>query len=136
MRSDMVAALQRLNLGTYRVSTDLPWEHNGQPLYFANPRRLYVTAAETTQTQITDSFNTLGSAHRGWVTETVTMIVVFINDAKSPPANYQDVVQQIQNLRTADFTAGYTSRLCQVSEDFDSDLMRTQLEFSFNRLIS
>jgi len=137
MTSDIITYLQSLTLGSYRVSTELPWEHNGQPLYMSNLKRIYVSAAEYAQTTLYDTLQTLsGTQVRDCVSESVTISVYFVNDAKNLPDNYDSVVSEIMTVRTAPVTAGYTSRTVTVTTEFDSDRLITQVQLNMTRIIS
>jgi hypothetical protein len=131
MRSDFIAYINSLQLGTYRVSEELPWSNNGQALYLSNLKRIYIDADQIEQRALID---TLGSA--GAVDEITTVRVYFANDAKNLPSNYESLVGLIKLARTQDFTLGYIEKLCQVSTDYESDRMITEFDFSFRKLMT
>ena len=46
MRTEIIDYLGTLNLGTYKVASELPFDDNGQPLYIKNVKRIYVDTDE------------------------------------------------------------------------------------------
>lgn len=131
MRSDIVAYIKTLQLGTYRLTEELPWDNNGQPLYLSNLKTIYVDVDQIEQIPLID---TLGRA--GAVDEVTTVRVYFVNDAKTLPSNYESLVANIKLARTQDYTLGYIQKLCQVTTSFVADKMITEFDFSFRQLIT
>jgi hypothetical protein len=131
MRSDFIAYIKSLQLGSYRLTEELPWDNNGQPLYLSNLKTIYVDADQIEQIPLID---TLGSA--GCVDEVTTVRVYFVNDAKTLPSNYESLVANIKQARTQSFTLGYIQKICQVSTSFVSDRMITEFDFSFRQLLT
>ena len=131
MRQAIYNAIAALNLGTYAMSTELPWDNNGQPLYLANLKRIYVDVAAIRQEEAIDTLDGQGS-----VDEITTIRVYFVNDAKQLPSNYDALVQSIKEARTTPDITGVIQRLCQVDTRFESDRLVTEFEFSFRKYLT
>lgn len=135
MRSDLLAYLKTLSLGTYSISDELPWSQSGTPLYLINLRKIYVDADQVDQSVLYETLNTLsGTQVRSVTTETRTVRVYFVNDAKVLPSNYDAVVGALMTARVQDYTAGYTDRTVNVSTSFAEDRLITTLEFRFTKI--
>jgi len=134
MRSLILSAIQGLSsatLGTFQVATDLPYEQDGNPLYFKNFKRIYVDAAQYDQSP---DFDTLKGD--GWVNETITVRAYFVTDAKQLPSNYTSLVETIKELRLSSSITGVIQKLCSVSTEFQGDAMITEFEFSFKKYLN
>ena len=129
MRQEVLNYIQSLNLGTYIVSSELPWDENGIPLYQKNLKKIYVNVTEYTVEPLITALNGLN------ITRDIQSVrVYFANDAKILPPNYDEVVQQIQTAKNINTTAGFNSRECQVLTSFDADRLVTEIELRFIKL--
>lgn len=128
---DYISALPRATLGTYTVSSELPWDQNGQSLYLINLKTVYVDVDQTTQAPL---YNVLNFADP--LDETTTVRVYFVNDAKQLPSNYETLVAAIKDARNAEGTDGYVNKVCQVSTEYSSDRLVTTFEFSFKKTLT
>ena len=116
---DYLQGLGSATLGTFSVTTELPWDQNGNALYLSNLKRIYVDVDQITQDPNQNSLSLAG-----------------VIDAKQLPSNYESLVDTIIQARlTADIT-GVIERLCQVTTDFDADKLITTFEFSFKKTIT
>jgi hypothetical protein len=134
MRTEILSYLNTISnvtLGTYSVSSRLPWLDNGAPLYHHNRKHIYVDTDQSRQTPVSDALN-----QAGFVDETTTVTVYFVNDAKQLPDNYDAVVTAIKGARLITATQGYTERTVNVSSDYLADDLITTIEFSFRKLIT
>jgi len=134
MRAEIVTFLQAIDpgiLGTFKVAQGLPWYDNGAPLYHHNKKHIYVDSPDTSQSALFDAMNGAGTA-----IETTTVKVYFVCDAKQLPSNTEQLTQAIQGARLLFSTAGYTQRLCQVSNDYVNDAIQVTFEFSYKKLIT
>ena len=129
MRQAVLDYVQGLNLGTYIVSSELPWTDNGVPLYVKNLKKIYV---DVDAYEINPIIATLNGVN---ITEDInTVRIYFANDAKQIPPNYEDVVTQLRAVKDIDSTTGYNRRECDVRTSFDSDKLITELEIRFIKL--
>lgn len=134
MRTEILTYLQEIKfatLGTFKVATSLPWSDNNAPIYHHNKKNIYVDTPNTAQSPVFDALNGAGV-----VDEITTVKVYFVCDAKILPSNYDALVDAIKGVRLLFSDAGYIQRLCQVSNDYNSDAVQTTFEFSFRKLIT
>lgn len=131
MRSAILSYLKTLSLGTFVVADHLPWEDNGGPLYHHNKKHIYVDTPQSQQAAVFDAFNSAG-----FVNETTTVKVYFVNDAKKLPDNYEAVVDAIKEARTIPATTGYVQKLCSATSEYIADSLLTTIEFSFTKTIT
>jgi hypothetical protein len=131
MRTVVYNYIKALGLKSVVLSSELPYQTNGQDLYLKNKKTIYVDVAQSTQDAVTDTFSGTGT-----VNEVTTVSVYFVNDAKKILPDYDNIVTQIKNARTATGTEGYIQKLCQVTVSYDEDAMVTELGFSFRKLLT
>jgi hypothetical protein len=134
MRTEILNFISNIasgTLGTFTVSTKLPWYDNGAPLYHHNKKHIYVDTDNTVQNPLNDAFNGAGT-----VIETTTVKVYFVTDAKQLPTNYDSLVDAIKGARLVASTAGYTQRLVQVNNTYINDALTTEFDFSFKKLLT
>ena len=130
MRTDLIDYLQTLNLGTFIVSTELPFSESGTALYIKNLKKIYV---DVDQYEVEPVIRTLGSV---MITrDTIAVRVYFANDAKSIPPNYDEVVSQIRTAKDIlPTTGGFTGREVDVETSFEADKLVTEIELRFIKL--
>jgi hypothetical protein len=117
-------------LDTFTVSSKLPFEDNGAPLYHHNKKYIYVDIDNTSQQAVFDGLNGSGS-----VQETITVQVYFVTDAKQLPTNYSALVDAIKLARLVT-ASGVIQRLVQVTTSYIADSLVTEFEFSFKKLLT
>jgi hypothetical protein len=131
MRTQILDYIRALNLGTYTTSVELPWIDSGVALYRKNLKKVYVDVDQVEMEPVYTALNGLQ------IQAEVTIVrVYFASDAKTLPANYEDVVQQIKAARDAVTIEGTTRKTVTVATEFDSDVIITELEFRFTKLLS
>ena len=128
---DYIDGLSSAQKGTFSLSTELPYDSSGVPLYLKNFKRIYVNVAQIAQDTLLDSLD--GS---GTVDEITTVGVFFVTDAKTLPSNYDSLVELIKDARLTTDITGVIQRLCQVTTRFEQDALVTEFEFSFRKLIT
>ena len=131
MRQVIYDYIDGLGLRGYTLTSHLPWEDSGEPLYFHNKKYIYVDTAQTEQRPLFDTLDLGGS-----VEENTTVSVYFVNDAKILPADYDNTVEVIKGARLAPGTEGFIQKLCQVSSSYDKDNVVTKFVFSFKKLLT
>lgn len=129
MRAALLTGLQNLTLGTFQVSTELPWDAAGTPLYQKNPKVFYVSEPDVEESQLFPVMN--GDTI---VDRTTTMQVYVMTDAKQQPTNYDDLMDAVQNLRLLSTLTALRTRECDVVTTFEADTMITEFEFRFTEL--
>lgn len=130
MRTDVIDYIQTLNLGTFIVSSELPFSESGVPLYIKNLKKIYVDVDQITVEPIITTLSGINITR-----DTTAVTVRFANDAKSIPPNYDEVVS---NLRSAKdilaTTGGFTGREAVVSTEFQADRLITEIELRFIKI--
>ena len=131
MRQAIIDGISALTLGTFSVSSELPWDAAGQPLYFKNYKVFYVSEADSEESNL---FNTMDAAVFATKTSTVTVFVVC--DAKQQPTNYDTVVSGTRNVKNTTSITGVVSRECDITTTFEADSMLTEFVFRFTETTS
>lgn len=129
MRQEVLDYIQTLNLGTFIVSSELPWDENGTSLYLKNLKKIYVDVTEYAVEPIIRALNGLNITR-----DTLSVKIYFANDAKSTPPNYDEVVSGLQTAKNINTTTGYYSRECQVQTSYNLDKLVTEIELRFIKL--
>jgi hypothetical protein len=130
MRTAIYDHLNTVNLGSFRLTNELPWTSSGTPLYLKNPKTIYVDMGQESSDL---AFPTLDASIK-LTSNTSTVRVYFANDAKMIPADYATLLSNIKTARNIDTVPGVNQREVDVSTTFESDLMVTELEFRFTKL--
>jgi hypothetical protein len=123
MRQQLIDALRALDLGTFDVSSELPYSSSGTPLFLKTVKRFYV---DQPQREMSELFPTFGGVE---ITQDVWTITVSVScDAKQPPANYNQVIDLVRQVRLIEWSRGYRAR-CNVSTVFEGDILVTTFDF-------
>ena len=130
MRTEVLEYLQQQNLGTYIVSTELPWSESGVPLYTKNLKKIYVDVDQYITDPVITTLSGLNIS-----LETKAVRVYLANDAKSIPPNYDEVVSVIKGAKDINNTDGYNRREADVTTSFDADRLVTEIELRYIKLI-
>lgn len=130
MRQQILDYINSLSLGSYSVSNELPWSSSGTPLYLNNVKKIYVDRTQSTNDPL---FGTLDGLT--FNSETTSVKVYFASDAKLLPANYDTVVSTIKLGKDITTVTGFNRRECDVITSFENDLLVTEFEFRFTKLI-
>ena len=129
MRQDLLTYLKGLKLTSFKVSDELPFSSSGTPLFTKNSKVLYVDQPQ----QIAE--NVLTTLSGPLIDQSTTTIRVFLtSDAKQLPSTYDAMVQSVKAGRTA-LKAGYHRAECYVVTTYDNDLLQTEFEFRFTKLL-
>lgn len=129
MRAALLTGMQNLTLGSFQVSTELPWDAAGTALYEKNPKVFYVSEPDVEESQVFAVMN--GDT---FVDRTTTIQVYVQVDAKQQPTNYDDLMDAVQNLRLLSTLTAIRTRECDVVTTFEADAMITEFEFRFTEL--
>jgi hypothetical protein len=130
MRELILAWLTDNAVTGYTVTAELPWDSSGQPLYLNNMKRIYVDQPQTGQEPLIDVLN-----GQGVVNETTTVSIYLATDAKKLPANYDAVVSMIKSTRLDPAITGVTQRTTTVATEFVADVLVSQFDINFRKLI-
>lgn len=131
MRQAILDGISALSLGTFKVSSELPWDAAGQPLYEKNPKVIYVDEPDSEESTL---INTLCGNSPTLATKTTTINVFVTVDAKQKPSNYDSLVSAIQGVKNTTEITAVRSREVDVETSFAADTMLTQFTFRFTEL--
>ena len=130
MRQEVLDYIQSLDLGSYTVSNELPWEESGTTLYTKNLKKIYVDIDQFEVDPLIVTFSGLN------INNEVTVIrIFFANDAKNIPPTYSDVVAGLKSAKDIEVTQGFNRREALVSTTIEADRLVTEVELRFTKLI-
>lgn len=130
MRSAVLDYIKKLGLTGFNLSTELPYDENGVPLYLKNVRRIYV---ESPQTSTEPAISTLGGG--SIYNETTTFNIYFAADAKNSPANFDATIAKLKGTANIPELGWFQTRETDVETTYETDLSVTRLEVRLTRLI-
>lgn len=131
MRDEILEFCQTLNLGTVTVSSELPWTDNNVPLYLKNLKKVYVDVDNITIEPFITALNGLNISN-----EVTSVRLYFANDAKVLLPNYSEVVQNLREAKDITTIDGVNRRDCTVTTSIENDVLVTELEFRFTKLLT
>jgi|TARA_R110000868_G_scaffold130300_1_gene339933 hypothetical protein len=129
MRNEVLDYIKGLNLGSYTVSEEIPRVESGIPLYLRNPKKIYIDSANYDEQPLIQTFSGF-DLH----SYTTLLTVIFSNDAKQLPNNYDTLVGQLISAKDLVSSEGFNSREATVTTNIESDLLVTQIEYSYTKL--
>ena len=129
MRQAIYDHIDSLTLGSFNLSTELPWTSSGTALYLKNLKRIYVDVDQITEELSIAALNGLIIND-----ETTTVRVFFACDAKQLPSNYETIVSGIRTGKSTASITGVSRRECDVSTSFEEDIVVTEFEFRFIKI--
>jgi hypothetical protein len=129
MRTEILDYISTLNLGSFLVSQELPWEESGQALFLKNLKKIYVDATQYQNESLITALNGLNINN-----ETSIVRILFACDAKQTPANYDTLVTDLKSAKDITTIEGVRSRQCDVSTDIENDSLVTTLEIRFTKI--
>lgn len=133
MRQAIITGISALSLGTFKVSSELPWVASGELLYMKNPKTFYVDEPDSAQSNL---INTLCGGNVPNVANKTTTISVWVStDAKQKPSNYDSLVASIQGLKDLTTLGAVRSRECDVNTTFEADRLVTEFVFRFTEIV-
>jgi hypothetical protein len=130
MRQAIYDYIGGLDLGSFKLATNLPFIKNGTRLHFSNKKHIYVDTDQQYQSPGIDTFGLTAT-----VDEVVLVPVYLVCDAKQLPADYDAVVARVQGARLAPGTEDYIQRTVKTTSSYVEDDLVTTWEFSFKRII-
>jgi len=129
MRTEIIDYIKGLKLGSYKITDDLPRIESGIPLHLRTPKTIYLNSNEFNEQPL---ISTLGGCDIHTFTTSVTL--TFSNDAKRPPANYDELVGLLISAKNVNTTAGYNSREATVTTSIENDMLVTQIDYAFVKI--
>lgn len=128
MRQEVIDYCQSISLGSFTVSSEIPFDDSGTPLYLKNAKRIYVDLPQYATDRLVSALDGLTVSN-----ELATVRVVFSADAKSLPANYETLVSDLRLAKDIELDGVYR-REVDVKTDFEQDMLVTELELRFTKL--
>lgn len=129
MRSELLSYFNGLALGTFNVSSELPWNESDNPLYVKNAKRIYVDRPQKTVDPLISALDGLTINN-----EVTSVRVYFTTDAKQLPSNYESLLDNLRAGKDITTIEGVSRRECDVVTSFENDLMITELEYRFTKI--
>jgi hypothetical protein len=110
----------------FKVSSELPFDSNGNPLYLKNMKTVYVEPEIESKVQL---YRTLD---QGDVYNTETTVNAFLSvDAKNQPSNLDDVVSAILSARSV--ITGTQINESEVVTEIEDDVLTHSFEFNITK---
>jgi hypothetical protein len=131
MRQEILAYVQTLVLGSVTVSSELPWVENGVPLYLKNLKKVYVDIDNVVTEPFISALNGLSISN-----EITSVRLYFACDAKVLLPNYSDIVNNLKTARNAATISGVQRREVNVTTSVENDVLVTELEYRFIKLLT
>ena len=129
MRSDVLAYLKTVNLGSLSITNDLPFDDSGVALYLKNAKKVYV---ETDQVTSEPVVQTLGGVNIS--NESTSVSIYFTVDAKTLITNYDTIVSTLRSVKDNVNIDGVHTRTSEVSTEFVDDLLVTQTTITLTKI--
>ena len=131
MRDEILEFVQTLNLGTVTVSSELPWTDNDVPLYLKNLKKVYVDIDQITSEPFITTLSGLNISN-----EVTSVRIYFANDAKVLLPNYSEVIANLREAKDITTIQGVQRRDVVVTTSIENDVLITELEFRFTKLLT
>jgi len=130
MRTEILDFIRDINPGGFFVTEELPWSESGLALYLKNLKRVYVDVEQTETEDFLTAFSGLTIQTRIHIVR-----VFFATDAKTLPPNYEDFVTALTRVNDI-AVEGYHRRLIDISTTIENDVLVTELEYRFTKLLT
>ena len=131
MRTELLEYIQALNLGTVNVSAELPWTDSGVPLYLKNLKKVYIDVDNITAEPFIQALNGFNVSN-----EITSVRLYFACDAKILLPNYADIITELKAARNISTITGVQRRECDVSTTVENDVLVTEMEYRFTKLLT
>lgn len=128
MRQEVLDYINTLALGGYLLTEESPWSDNEVPLYIKNLKKIYVDNTEFISEPIVTTLGGLNINNEQMVTT-----IYFANDAKTIPANYDELVTDLKLAKDIAID-GVRTREAEVSITYENDVMITEIEIRLGKL--
>jgi hypothetical protein len=130
MRTEILDYIRDVNPGGFFVTEELPWSESGLALYLKNLKRVYVDVEQTETGDLITSFSGLIIQDRQDIIR-----VFFATDAKTLPPNYEDFITALRRVNDIPL-AGYHRKQVNISTTIENDVLVTELEYRFTKLLT
>jgi hypothetical protein len=123
IRDDLMSFLTAQDLGSFALSSELPFSVSGVELYTKNPKRVYVDKEQKLVEPLVVTFDMTVNQ-----TET-TVDVYFSNDAKTLPTDYDTTRTTIESFIDTYVLPGLMSSTVESTTEYINDLIATKVQF-------
>ena len=130
MRTELLDYLKALKLKNYNVSDELPFSNSGTVMYLKNIKRIYADLEQITNEPFIQLFGDYNID-----SEVTSVRLYFSTDAKQLPSDYSTLINQIRSGKNVPTEVKYHRREVTNTTTFENDLMITEFEFRFTKLI-
>jgi hypothetical protein len=125
IRDDLLSFLTTESLGSFGLSTELPFSNSGIVLYQKNPKKVYVDKDLKLVEPFVVTFETT-------INQTTTTVDVFFsNDAKTLPADYDATRETIESFINTYALDGLMNATVETTTEYVNDLIVTKIQFKF-----
>jgi hypothetical protein len=123
MRTELLTAITTAvsTFTQFAVSTELPWEQNGTPLYSKNMKKIYVDRERNEQTTLFAFLNSPDIYQDDLICEVYLAV-----DAKNTPSQLDSVISAIMNAKKATSVINFG-----VESDYTVDKQEDVLIYTF-----
>ena len=129
MRTELLSAITTAisTLTQFAVSTELPWEQNGTPLYIKNMKRVYVDGDRMEETTLIPTLN------GGEVFQNDSICEVYVAvDAKNQPSQLDSLITKILGAKNSTGIVNFGTE-SDYTLDKQEDILIYTFEFRLNQ---
>jgi hypothetical protein len=130
MRTELLSAITTAisTLTQFAVSSELPWEQNGMPLYRKNMKKIYVGPDTLTQSALIPTLDHVN------VLENNTVNQVFLSvDAKNNPTQLPQAIAAILSARDRTGIVNFVTE-ADYTQETSEDVLTYTFEFRLNSI--
>ena len=122
IRDDLLSYLTAQDLGSYTLSSELPFSVSGLELYMKNPKRVYVNKEQKLVEPLVVTFDMTVNQSE------TTVDVYFSNDAKTLPTDYDTTRATIESFIDTYSLPGLLNATTETTTEFIQDLIVTKVQ--------
>jgi hypothetical protein len=129
MRTELLTAITSAisTLTQFAISSELPWEQNGTPLYRKNMKKVYVDRERVEQSTLIPTLNGGEVFQNDLITEVYLAV-----DAKNPPSQLDSAITKILGTKSTVNVVNFGSE-SDYTVDKDEDVLVYTFEFRVNQ---
>ena len=130
MRSQLISAITSATstLTQFAVSSELPWEQNGMPLYRKNMKKLYVSPDTLTQSALIPTLDHSNILQN----DTVNQVFVSV-DAKNTPSQLPQLITIVLSARDRTGIVNFVTE-ADYAEERTEDVLTYTFEFRLSSI--
>lgn len=129
MRDSVIDKIKDLAISGVGITSELPYDDSGVPLYLKNPKKLYVDRTQFTSTPILQTLNGVN------INNTTTSVTVYLSvDAKNSIVQLDNIIDSLRGLEDTIVLEGTHTRECIVSTEYEGDMLVVTVEYRLTRI--